>query len=315
MKAVLTCLLVLFGLAAGVVPAMPQQRTLTPVRLGVTPNDDMISVLYAQRSGMFARAGLDVTIEKASSGAAIAAAVAAGSYDIGKTSITPMFDAHERGLPFVLVAAGAIFDAKAPYGGLVTVKPLTSGKDLEGKIVGSNSANDIGTLGIKAWMEQNGGDPALLRHVEVPMSAVPAAIAQNRIAGGEMVYPPLLRALAGGALHLNPTLGAIAPTFLFSTWFTTKDYSAAHPEIVKAFARIVAESATYTNAHPAETVKMLAAFTGISADDIARMTRVRNGTQVNAALIQPVIEAAVKYGTLKKSFPAAELIDPLVLEK
>lgn len=288
---------------------------MTPVRLGVTPNDDMVSVLYAVRSGLFARAGLDVTIEKASSGAAIAAAVAAGSYDIGKTSITPMFDAHERGLPFVLIAAGAIYEAKAPYGGLVSAKPPASGKDLEGKIVGSNSANDIGTLGIKAWMEQNGGDPTLLRHVEVPMSAVPAAINQNRIAGGEMVYPPLLRALAGGALHLTPTLSSIAPTFLFSTWFTSKSYSTAHPEIVKAFARVVAESAAFTNAHPAETVKMLADFTGVSADDIAHMTRVRNGTVVSAALIQPVIEAAVKYGTLKKSFPAAELIDPLVLTK
>jgi NitT/TauT family transport system substrate-binding protein len=295
-------------------PALPQ-RALTPVRLGVTPNDDMVSVLYAQRTGMFERAGLDVSIEKASSGAAIAAAVAANSYDIGKSSITPMFDAHENGLPFVLIAAAAIYEAKVPYGGLVSTKRFANGKELDGKIVGSNSANDIGTVAMKAWIEKTGGDPASLRHVEIPMSAVPAAIAQNRIDGGEMVYPPLATALASKKLFLTPTLSAIAPVFLFSTWFTTKDYSAAHPDVVKTFARVVAEAATYTNAHPAETVKLLADFTGVPAEEIAHMPRVRNGTSLTAALIQPAIDAAVKYGTTKRAFPAVELIDPLVLAK
>jgi ABC-type nitrate/sulfonate/bicarbonate transport system substrate-binding protein len=84
---------------------------------------------------------------------------------------------------------------------------------------------------------------------------------------------------------------------------------------VKTFARVVAAAATYTNAHPAETVKLLADFTGVSADDIARMPRVRNGSSLTPELIQPVIDAAVKYGTTKATFPAADLIDPLVLAK
>jgi len=306
---------VAFGSMLGVLSPAGSQNALIPVHLGVTPNDDMVSVVYAQKTGMFEKAGLDVTIEKASSGAAIAAAVVSGAYDIGKTSITPMFDAHERGLPFVLIAPAAIYEAKAPYGGLVSAIPLRSGKDLDGKIIGSNSGNDIGTLGIKAWMAKTGGDPAALRHIEIPLSAVPAAIEQHRIDGGEMVYPPLFAALEGGKLHLTPTLSAIAPAFLFSVWFTTKDYSARHPDVVKTFARVVAAAATYTNAHPAETVKLLADFTGVSADDIARMPRVRNGSSLTPELIQPVIDAAVKYGTTKATFPAADLIDPLVLAK
>jgi NitT/TauT family transport system substrate-binding protein len=303
------------GSVLGVLSPASSQSALIPVHLGVTPNDDMVSVVYAQKTGMFEKAGLDVTIEKASSGAAIAAAVVAGSYDIGKTSITPMFDAHERGLPFVLIAPAAIYEAKSPYGGLVSAIALRTGKDLDGKIIGSNSGNDIGTLGIKAWMAKTGGDPAGLKHVEIPLSAVPAAIEQHRIDGGEMVYPPLFAALEGGKLHLTPTLSAIAPAFLFSVWFTTKDYSARHPDVVKTFARVVATAAAYTNSHPAETVKLLADFTGVSADDIARMPRVRNGSSLTPELIQPVIDAAVKYGTTKATFPAADLIDPLVLGK
>jgi NitT/TauT family transport system substrate-binding protein len=311
--AIASCIAIVAALGAPSPAA--SQTALIPVHLGVTPNDDMVSVVYAQRSGLFAKAGLDVTIEKATSGAAIAAAVVSGAYDIGKSSITPMFDAHEAGLPFVLIAPAAIYEAKSPYGGLVSAVEPHMGKDLEGKIIGSNSGNDIGTLGIKAWMAKTGGDPAALRHIEIPMSAVPAAIDQHRIDGGEMVYPPLFAALDGGKLHLTPTLSAIAPAFLFSVWFTTKDYSAHHPDVVKTFARVVAQAATYTNAHPAETVKLLADFTGVAAEDIARMPRVRNGTSLTAALIQPAIDAAVKYGTTKAAFPAADLIDPLVLAK
>ncbi len=37
---------------------------LQTVRIGVLPNDDMMSVLYAQQSGMFKDAGLDVTIDQ-----------------------------------------------------------------------------------------------------------------------------------------------------------------------------------------------------------------------------------------------------------
>jgi ABC-type nitrate/sulfonate/bicarbonate transport system substrate-binding protein len=306
-------LLAALAAAGASAPALVRaDPALFPLHLGVTPNDDMISVVYAKQTGMFERAGLDVTIEKAQNGAAIAAAVASGAYEIGKSSTTPLFDAHVHGVPFVLIAPAAIYESTAPYGGIVTPVPLKDGRDLNGKTIGTGTSNDIGTLGIKAWMDKTGGDLTTIRHLEIPISAVPAAIAQHRIDGGEMVYPPLARALAGGGLYLTPTLTAIAPTFVLSAWFTTTDFSSKHPEVVKAFARVVAEAATYTNAHHAETVQLLADFTGVPVDVIAHMTRVRNGTTLAVAQLQPVIDASVKYGDLKASFPAAELIDPLV---
>ena len=42
------------------------------------------------------------------------------------------------------------------------------------------------------------------------------------------------------------------------------------------------------------------------------MPRVTNGTAVMAAQIQPVIDAAAKYGNVKHVFPAAEIIDPSI---
>ena len=104
--------------------------------IGLLPNDDMISVLYAQQSGMFKAAGLDVVLDKSSpNGSAIATAVAAGSYEIGKSSITTMFDSHLHGLPFTIIGTAALYQAEKPYVGFIvpidspikTTKQLGSG--------------------------------------------------------------------------------------------------------------------------------------------------------------------------------------------
>lgn len=303
------------ALAFGTAASAPAQPRLTTLRLGAIPNDDMTSVLYAMKTGMFAKAGLDVQVQKQTSGVAIAAAVAGGTYDIGKSSITPIIDAHEKGLPFVIVAPAAIYEASAPYGGMIVAKdsPIKTGKDLDGKVVGINSLNDIGQAAIDAWIEKTGGDWHAVHYVEVPMSASGAAIEQGRIVAGENVYPQLATDLASGKIRLIPAFSAVAPRFLFSVWFTTTAYARAHPEAVDAFARTVAKAAAYTNAHPAQTAGMVADLTGIPLETVQHMTRVYDGTELRMSELQPAIDASVRYGMLARSFPARELLSgPLI---
>jgi hypothetical protein len=78
---------------------------------------------------------------------------------------------------------------------------------------------------------------------------------------------------------------------------------------VRTFNRAYVESATYTNAHHAETAPMMAEFTGIQLATIQHMVRGTAGTAIVPGLLQTVIDASVKYGAIKHSFPAQELID------
>jgi hypothetical protein len=57
----------------------------------------------------------------------------------------------------------------------------------------------------------------------------------------------------------------------------------------------------------------MADFTGIPLASFEHMTRQEQGTVLIPALIQPVIDACLKYGAVQKSFPATEVIDPNVL--
>jgi hypothetical protein len=54
----------------------------------------------------------------------------------------------------------------------------------------------------------------------------------------------------------------------------------------------------------------MAEFTGIPLGSFERMIRARQGTTLVPSLIQPAIDAALKYGSLKKNVPAQDLIDP-----
>src|ERR1700735_3001655 len=96
-------------------PAAAQAPALTVIHVGGVLSDDMTPVFYAVKAGLFRREGLDVQIIGATSGTAMAAAVLSGTYEFGKSSLLAAVNAHIRGLPLTVIAAGAVYDSKAPF--------------------------------------------------------------------------------------------------------------------------------------------------------------------------------------------------------
>lgn len=287
-------------------------RAADVVRLGGVASDDMTPIVYGQHAGIFARAGLDVQLSRMSNGASVAAGVLSGALDFGKATMTTLFEAHLRGIPFTCVTPAIVYDSKQPYAAFIVAKdaPIATGKDLDGQLIGVSGLGDIGSLGLRAWVDQHGGDPNSLRFVEIPLSAALAAVDEHRVVAAETSQPSFGAAMASGRVRAITADDAIAPTFLLAVWFTTVDFSRGHPELVRAFSRGWAESATYTNAHHGETAALMADFTGAPIGVVQRMNRALAGISLQTEQIQPVIDAAAKYGTIAHGFPARELIDP-----
>jgi len=296
-------------LAAGVAPDSAQ--TPIVIRVGVVPNDDASTpLLYAQSTGMFAKAGIDLQLQLQTSGAAITAAVVSGTFDMGKSSIIPLINAHQHGLPVVIVAPASMWNGKSEFAGLLvrTDSPIKTGKDLEGKLIGLQSLNDINEIAVDAWVASHGGDPAALRFVELPMSAGAAALKDGRIDAVPLVQPNLSDALTDGRVRLLAgAYSGIAPQYMFSAWFSTKAWVHDHPDAAREFARIETQAAQYTNTHHHETAAMVAKFTSIPQDVIEHMQRTPSATSIDPALLQPIIDAAVKYKVLTTGFPASEM--------
>lgn len=297
--------------AAMLAPSVARAQAANVIRLGATMADDDTALYYAYRSGMYKKAGIDVEWTTMSSGGATAQAVIAGALDVGKSSLVPLFAAHAKGIPIVLVAPGGIYNEKAPFAVLVQSADATmkTAKDLEGKTIGVAGLGDVTQLVISMWMDQHGGDSKTLRYVEVPNSAQPAALQQHRIDAALLLNPQLESALLDGtAKRLSLPMSAIAPVYMLGAWFAMADWSKAHAELVHTFAAVTAQAATYTNAHHDATAAMMSDATKIPLEVFRKMDRVDNYTTLDPATIQPSIDFAAKYNMIAHAFPAKEMI-------
>ena len=285
-------------------------QTLTAMRIGGVPEESVTPALVAETSGMFARAGLDVTVESQSSGTAIAAGVAGGSYAAGKSSLAALITAHVRGLPFLLVAGGSRYASSNSYSNLCVKadSPLKTGADLNGKTIASPALNDITTIATKAWIDQHGGDSSTIKVVELPFAAIADALVAGRVDAGFIADPILQQAVDVGKVRVVAhAFDAIAPEFMITGWFVTADYARANRAAIIAFNRVMNDASKYIEAHPQDAVAALAKFGGVDPAVIAKSHRLVYAA-LDPKLLQPVIDACAKYKTIPAPFDAKELI-------
>jgi NitT/TauT family transport system substrate-binding protein len=269
------------------------------------------SFLAARDSGLFKKAGLEVTIDRANSGAAVAAAVAGGAVDIGKSSIVALISAHQHGVPFVIIAPAAVYDGDHPDVAMLVAKDrsLRAARDIAGKVVAVPALGDLYSIANAAFVDAAHGAWRDIKYLEMPSASAPEAVAMHRVDAVTLATPSLQVAIAAGKVEvIGHPFSAIAPHFLRAAWFTTKDYVAKNPEIVQRFRQSIETASADVNAHPASTVAAVAAFTGLDPQMISHMQRARAGTSLDAKLVQPVIDAAFRYGAITASFEAKEII-------
>lgn len=293
-------------------PLLPQP--MTKVRVGSTLDDAVTPILYGIRSGLFGQLGIDVQLQSFASGAALTSAVIGGAIDVGKSSMFALFAAHAHGVPLKIVAGAAQYSSQAPTSELIvaTDSPIKSAADLEGKTVAASALNSLDAIATRAWVDQHGGRSSTINFIELPNTAMIAAVEEGRVAAASPSNPALQEALDGGKVRvLAHSFDAVGDRFLIAAWFCTAAYIAQNIDAVRRFAEGVRRSSTFTNAHHAETVQLLADYAHMPADVIAKMNRLTNATSVEPTAIEPSIAAAVKYGIIDRSFPATDLIADL----
>jgi NitT/TauT family transport system substrate-binding protein len=292
--------------AGGALPATAQQQPV--LRVATTPIDIGGQVLWAKEEGFLKKAGVDAEVSLINNGAAIAAAVASGAVDIGQANLVSLATAHERGLPFVLIAPGGFYTSTEPTTALVVAKssPVKSAKDLNGKTIAVSGIKNITQVGASAWLDQNGADYNTVRWIELPFPQMAPALAAGRVDAAVIAEPELSAATGAEARLLAPVYTSVAKEFLIGAWFARADWVKAHPDAVKRFAAAIAETSRWANAHHPESAKILEKYTKQPISPNIR--RVRWAERLDAAQVQPLIDASAKYKVLKAPFPAAELI-------
>jgi len=285
-------------------------RADTALRVATTPIELGAQVFYAKELGLYKKAGLDVDVSVMASGGAIAPAVVSGSIDIAQGNVVSIATAHEKGLPFVVVGPTALYSSAHPTTALLVAKssPMRTGKDLNGKTVAVNGLKNITEIGASAWIDKSGGDAKTARFVETPFPQMEPGLVAGRLDAAVVAEPDYSLALAHGLHELAACYDAIAKEFLIGAWFATSTWAKAHPEELKRFVGATIEAGKWANAHHAESAKILEKYTKIQVT--TGMRRAVYADRLEAAQMQPLIDAAAKYGALKAPFRAADLVAP-----
>jgi NitT/TauT family transport system substrate-binding protein len=301
--------------AAFGIPVRGAAQSNAPValRLASSPDDDVTPALYARSAGLFQKAGLTVTVEPLANGTAVAAAIAGGSIDIGKASLVSILNAHVRGVPFVIVGPSGRADLRRTNGGLLVLKdsPFVTGHDLNGKIVAVPALNDLQTLATRTWIDKNGGDSKTVSFVEEPGPAIGVALDSNRIAAGLLANPVAAQLMATGRYRsIAEPIQEVFNHLMVSAWISMADWTAKNADVVRRFGQAIVPATVYANEHPDKTVDLIAAFSGIDRATVATMGRASYSTSLSPALVQPLVDAAARYGAIPKDFNAVELFSP-----
>jgi NitT/TauT family transport system substrate-binding protein len=283
------------------------------------PNDGFKAVYYAVKAGIFKKYGVNVEVSLINSGAAAAAALIGGTADVAYTNITTLITAHNKGVPMQALAPGAIFNPGEKLTSAILVlkdAPIQSGRDLDGKTIGSVSLGDTMAAAIQAWIDQHGGDSHTVKIIEVPASAAVQMLQAGRTAAVAVNEPAVTQAIATGTVKAlaNPN-AAISNHFLQALFAVMSPFADKYPDAMRRFARAMHESSVYTNSHLPETVDLVASYSGIAPDVVARSTRFIDAEYLDPGLIQPVIDVLVKYGVTDHTFAANAIVSPYALKR
>ena len=296
--------------AATLVQPRANAAALTTLHATGAIDDAATPYLYAIESGLFRRNGLDASLERATSGAAAASAVVGGSFEFGKSSFISLLSAHARGLPLIAVAAAGDYDSGSPSSAICVRadSAIHAGADFNGKIVAVSAINDQFSLSVRTWVDAHGGDASTIRLIELPMSAAAVALDGGRIDAAVIAQPFLRPALESKTIRVvGDPISALGSHHTDSAWFTTIAYTQQHPDIVARFTRSIREAAVYVNGHHDETAHLLATFALMSPADVSR-SRMLQGTHLDPANVQVLIDAAARYKIIPERFDARDVI-------
>ena len=301
----------LFGAAAVIAnPLCLSAQSTDALRVLAFPSENTAEPFFAKDMGFFAKARLDANVTPSSTDSATVAAVLGGSADIGYSSVGTIASAHAKGLPITVIAPASEYAVPETRGLAAVFVPanstVRSAKDLNGKTFAVPGLGAIAYVGARDWMDKNGGDSSTVKFVEIPYPAETDLLNSGRFDAAFITEP-----FVGGAKKVGRLLDygytSIAKQFTIGTWFTTRQWATDHPDIVRNYAAVMRQTATWANKNHDQSGVIFAKYAKIDPQTLAGLTRSHYGERIDTQLMQPIIDSFARYIGFN-AFPASELI-------
>jgi ABC-type nitrate/sulfonate/bicarbonate transport system substrate-binding protein len=301
---------------ADVAPAAAQVRApLSAVVIGVSVS--IWPAIIADRRGLFTEEGLDFDLINSGSSARSLQQVAAGSAQIGSSSMVDTLRAISGGANVKVFLNSLALGTHS----LVAAKSIKSVRDLKGKRVMTGGQGDITNLWWYAAAKHFGLDPS--RDVELLFSgstaARVAALLGGAIDASVLSTPQSFKAIEDGFTDLGPVAPYLGE-FPMMIWHVNANWARTNEKTLAAFIRAHNRAVVYlTNpAHKREVAEILAKASGSGIDDALKTwdlcmqigAFVADGTITDAAILR-ARDTLLESGDLRPpAMPPAAYYDP-----
>lgn len=275
------------------------------VTAGVIPVTDAGPIVMGLADGIWEDNGLDLTLETANASPNIISAVMSGDYQIGYGGVTAVFQAVENGIDLVVIAAASA-TSDDPEAGIndILVMPdsgLETAADLEGKKVAVNALGGYVQLLAQIAIKAEGGDPAAVEWVELPIPDQPAALANGTIDAFVAGEPfGTLGRDEGYVTLANPHALLSDTAVVAGVWYANRAEVEANPEYYAQIVTAIDESNALALSDDAGLRAAIAEFTGV---DPALAERIRLGSYgvlpLNAENLQALADASLEFGIVQ----------------
>jgi NitT/TauT family transport system substrate-binding protein len=240
---------------AAILLALPARAETTKIAIGYGFTSDTLSAFMAKEAGIFEKHGLDATLTPVNGASNLMAGLFAGSMQFIMSNQTQLLTGVNGGLDLMEVAGGARTTVANDPIGLV-MRPgvkYSEPADLVGKKI-AVAGFDSGTyMLLRAWLVMKHVDAKQVDFVEGGMPNMGDLLKSEKVDGVTTVEPFLSKMVNDGVGRLVAKYYTeVLPDQPAIFWVSTRQYVAAHPDVVKAFRESLKEGAVYIHAHPDE---------------------------------------------------------------
>lgn len=247
----------LLAAAISISPLAGAAEPPLPVNIAVIPTLDAGPLLLAKEKGLFAKHGLDVTINAGGTGATIIPTVLSGQYGIGYANVISDLQAIDKGLPLLLVHATYAQPsdpAHDPYRVYVAPNgPIKEARQLAQANIGTSSIKNIAEWTTRKSLENLGvTDFSKLRWTKVTGDEAYSTVKAGTLDAVWLPQPTGAAAVAAGLVPILSANSGSIPKAVGGYYITSKAYARKNPEVLKRFNAALDEANLYAGAHPQE---------------------------------------------------------------
>ena len=303
---------------AGASTARADAPGLPLIRIADGGQDVDAQAFYGEELGIFKKYGFttQVTILRKGGGSAAVAAVIGGAVDVGEGDLVSLATAHLRGIPIALIAPSAIYRSVAPTTEVIVANgsPIKSGKDLEGKTIALISPEGPSRIATNAWLEASGAALDKISFIELAPSSMAAAVDRGTIAAA-VINEPSLAASQSCCRVLANNFQSVGNVWQLNAWYAKSDWIEKNPDLAKRFARAMREVASWANRpdNHAKSGEILAKYTPFPPELLVKMNRATYGDTLDPKIMQPILDAALRYKALPSPVSAQQIISSAAL--